>query len=494
MTDQPDAAAAPLGGATIGRQAGWNYIVFALSKSMTLIMTVVLARLLGPGDFGLFALALLVMTMFDYVRDLGIAVAIVQRDEPWDEIAPTGLTLTWVFGIAIGGLAALLAPVASYLLGDAELTPMIRVLAVAMVISALSVLPMAALRRALDFRGRLVPETVGAVGKAAIAIAFAVAGFGVWSLIWAQVASSVITTAGYWITARTRVRFGYNRPLASALIRFGIPVTAVAFLSFAVFNVPSVAIGRLLGPADLGFYTLAYRLPDLVVINLCAVVGDVLFSALSRLQNDRPALVSRYLTTVRMLVSVTAPIGLGLAAVTVDVVALFYGRDYAPAAPIAAALSVFTVLYSINFHAGDVYKSIGRPGLLTILGVGKLVVLIPVIWWAAHYSALTVALAMVAIEAVQTIVRLTIVRQVLGVTIRQHFVALWGPLASAVIMAVAIWGLGLWLPPWPAAVRLAIEVPVGAVVYLGALRVLAPSLIATLVDLVRRRRGRTTEA
>jgi PST family polysaccharide transporter len=477
-------------GAAIGRQAGWNYAVFALSKSMTLIMTVVLARLLGPADFGLFALALLVMTMFDFIRDLGLAAALVQREEPWKVLAPTGLTLTWVFGLVIGGLAALFAPVASALLGEEQLTPMVRVLAVALVISSLSVLPMAALRRAMDYRGRLLPEVVGAVAKAAVAIGLAAGGFGVWSLVWAQIVSSVVTTAGYWITARTRTRFGFDRQLARGLVRFGIPVTAVAFLSFAVFNVPTASIGRLLGPVDLGYYTLAYRLPDLVVINLCAVVGDVLFSALSRLQNDRPALVARYLSTVRVLVSLTAPIGLGLAAVSVDVVALFYGADYAPAAPIAAALAVFTVLYSINFHAGDVYKSIGRPGLLTTLGVAKLVLLVPVIWWAAHQSALAVALAMIGIEAAFTVVRLTLVRRVLGVTIRKHVAILWGPLTAAGIAAAAAWGLTIVLPAWPAAVRLLIEVPVGAVVYLGALRLLAPSLVATIVGQVRGRAGK----
>src|SRR5689334_14692588 len=138
MPSQPPAAE-PEGGRTFGRQAGWNYVVFALSKSTTLIMTVVLARLLGPADFGLFALALLVMTMFDFVRDFGIGVALVQRPEEWSKVAPTGATLTLVSGVLIGGLAAALAPVAAVLLGDARLTPIVQVLAIALVISALSV-------------------------------------------------------------------------------------------------------------------------------------------------------------------------------------------------------------------------------------------------------------------------------------------------------------------------------------------------------------------
>src|SRR6185312_6554953 len=244
-------------------------------------------RLLGPADFGLFALALLVMTMFDFVRDFGIGVALVQRPEPWSKVAPTGATLTLVSGVLIGGLAAALAPVAAVLLGDPRLTPIVQVLAIALVISALSVLPMAALRRRLDYRGRLLPEVAGAVLKAAVAIGLAAGGVGVWSLVWAQLAGSIVTTVGYWVLGRTSLRLGLDRALAVSLLKFGLPVTAVAFLTFAVFNTPTAAIGRLLGAEELGYYTLAYRLPDLVVINLCAVVGDVLFSALSRLQDDK---------------------------------------------------------------------------------------------------------------------------------------------------------------------------------------------------------------
>lgn len=488
MPNQPASeSASGTGGRTIGRQAGWNYVVFALSKSSTLVMTVVLARLLGPADFGLFALALLVMTMFDYVRDFGIGVGLVQRPEPWAKLAPTGTTLTWVSGVAIGGICAAAAPLAADLLGDARLTPIVQVLAIALVISSLSVLPMAALRRRLDYRGRLLPEVLGSVLKAAVAIGLAAGGFGVWSLVWAQLAASVVTTVGYWILGRTALRFGLNRELAVALLKFGLPVTAVAFLTFAVFNTPGAAIGRLLGPEELGYYTLAYRLPDLVVINLCAVVGDVLFSALSRLQHDKAALGERYLQTVRTVVALSAPIGFGLAAVSAEVVSVFYGAEFAPAADVAAALSVFTVLYSINFHAGDVYKSLGRPGLLTGLGLLKLVVLIPVVFWAAHYSGLAVALAMVAVEGAMTVVRLSLVRRILGVTIRRHAAALWAPLTAAAVMAAGVWGLVTLLGGWPTPLRLVAAVLVGVVLYAAGLRLLAPELPAAALSIVRRR-------
>ena len=96
-----------------GRQTLWNYLIFALSKSSTLLMTVVVARILTPTEFGVFALAVLVVNLFDYVKDLGVASALVQNRRDWRVLAPTGLTLSVLFGLLASGLLAAFAGVAT---------------------------------------------------------------------------------------------------------------------------------------------------------------------------------------------------------------------------------------------------------------------------------------------------------------------------------------------------------------------------------------------
>lgn len=148
-----------------GRQSVWNYLVFVLSKSSTLIMTVILARLLTPADFGIFAMALLVTNLFDYMKDLGVGLALVQRPGNWNRFAPTGLTLTVITGVIAGGVVAVIAPVGAAMLHEPRLTPLVQVLAIGLVISSLGVFPDARLRRDLDFRRRLWPQFLGAVAK-----------------------------------------------------------------------------------------------------------------------------------------------------------------------------------------------------------------------------------------------------------------------------------------------------------------------------------------
>jgi len=443
-------------------------------------MMMVLARLLSPADFGLFALALLMFNLFDYFRDLGVAAALVQNDEKWARLAPTGLTLSAIFGPVISLVTVLLAPAIAGVLGNPELASLVRVLAIGLLISSAAVLPHALLRRRIDFRGRLVPEVTGALVKMAVSISLAVAGVGVWSLVWGQLGAVTVTTVLYWVIARPRARFGLDRRVAASLLRFGMPVTALGLLSFLEFGVPTAVIGRRLGNEDLGLYSLAFRLPELLLLNLCIVIGEVLFSALSRVQGDRQVLASRYLSAVGAVVALTAPLGLGIAVVARDLIVVVYGSRYEEGADVLAVLAVYTVLYSAGFNSGDVYKAIGRPMILTYLSIVSLLVLGPTVWIAAGHSTVAVAAALLCFEMVHLAVRVGLVAWVIKLPVRRQLCAYRGPMVAAVLMALVVGTVGWILPAWPAGVRLALLVPLGGLVYLVLLQLFAPATVATL--------------
>lgn len=471
-----DAAHEPGEMLSTGRQAAWNYLVFGLSKSSTLIMTMVLARLLAPADFGVFALALLVVNLFDWIKDLGVAGALVQSAKSWNRIAPPGLALSVLFGVFAGAIVASTADLTAAALGVPELAQMIRVLAVAMTISALSTIPAARLNRDLDFRSRILPEFLGAAGKAVLTISLAAGGVGVWSLVWGQLLAAVVTTSMYWYVARTPVRVGFDRHEAGGLIRFGIPVSAVGLLAFGIYNIDYFAIGVRLGTQELGLYTLAYRLPELLVLNLCIVVGEVLFSALSRLQHDRVALARHYLGVLTAVIALTAPISLAMAASAPALIGTLYGPNYAGAAKVLPVLSVFTLVYSASFHSGDVYKAIGRPWILTATNAGKLAVMIGPVWWAAGHGIVMVALVLTVVELAHFVVRMILVCQVISVGWVDLLKSVLRPLPAAACMGVVMMCTAHLTAPLAAPVTLVLVVLVGLPTYLVALRVTAPEL------------------
>jgi PST family polysaccharide transporter len=460
----------------LGKQTIWNYGVFAISKSSTLLMTVVVARLLTPAEFGVFALALLLVNLFDYVKDLGVAEALIQSDRPWNRIAPTGLTLSIGFGVIAGALLAAIAGITARLLHHPDLVPLIRVLALALVISALSAVPLSWLRRDLSFQRRLLPEFVGAVTKAALTIWLAATGHGVWSLVYGQLAGVLITMIMYWWAAPTFMwpRFHLNE--AKTLLRFGIPVTGVTLLAYAIYNVDYLAVGIRLGTTELGLYTLAYRVPELVVLNLCSVISDVLFSSMSRLQHDRDAMSWQYQNALGIVLALTMPAGVGLAVVAGPLLRTMYGTQYDGAKNILVVLALYTAAYSASYHAGDVFKAAGRPGMLTAINAAKLVLLIGPIWWAAGHSATLVAVALLSVELVHFAIRMTVVRRVIPLRWAQIFSVVGRPLAATIPMGAILFGIGPLVAHWPAPVQLALLIPLGIVIYAAALCVTAPQL------------------
>lgn len=473
-----------------GRQAAWNYLVFGLSKSSTLIMTVVVARVLTPAEFGFFALALLVVNLFDYIKDMGVGAALVQSPSDWRRLAPTGLTLSILFGVVAGAVLALTAPLSAAVLGNPELTPLIRVLAIALVLNALSTVPSALLRRNLDFRRRLIPEVSGAIVKTVLTIGLALSGYGVWSLVYGQLAAVTVMCVGYWWVAKPMTTTcGFDRREAAALVRFGLPATAATLVAYAIYNVDYLAIGSRLGETELGLYTLAYRIPELVVLNLCVVISDVLFSALSRMQHDRPALAEHYGQVLTMVVTLTAPISITLAVAAPAVVEVLYGDKYGGVAAPLAVISLYTLLYSASFHSGDVLKAIGRPTVLTVINVAKLAVMVGPVWWAAGHSLMMVAWVLVAVEFVHFCIRIAIVRALADVPVGLVLGAVVKPMPATVVAAAAMFGAMKVISVWPAVAVVLVVSLVGLTTYIAVLRLTAPDVIALVRTIVRSRAG-----
>lgn len=474
-------------GSSVSASAMWVLVQYGGGKVVTFVSIVVLARLLAPENFGLLALGLLAVNTLDRLKDLGVGAAVIQHPGPIARLAPSAasLTLATSLVLALAGLAA--APLWASFMNDQRLIPIVRALSAALLISGLAVLPDSLLRRRLLFRRRLFPEIGGAVIKALMSVGLALAGAGVWSLVWGQLAASAFTTTAYWV-AYLKVRpggplLGWSSRTVRELLRYGVSLSLIALLALVLDTLDYLVIGRRLGAEQLGYYTLAFRLPELLVIGVCQVIGGVLFASFSRLQGELGKLRQDYLKATVVVTTVTVPIGLGLSAAAPDVVAVVLGKAFGPAAPLLALLGLYAALESLSFHAGEVYKATGRTHLLLKLALVKLAVFLPALWLAAGRSTLAVATVFVCLTAVFTVVSLLLIRYVLSLRVREQWSAFWPPLLAGTAMAACVVLLRTELLTGLAALpRLLLLVVGGAITYAGLLRVLAPVTLRYAID------------
>lgn len=465
----------------------WNSATFMLSKGLLLISTMVLARLLAPDDFGLMAIGLLFMAYLDALGDLGVGPAVIYRQQDSARDASTAQLMAAGTGSVLAVVTALTAPWAAAFFDEPRAASIIQVLAVSFLIHMLGSVHDARLQRDLDFKRRFGPEVGKAFVKSAVSIVMALLGFGVWSLVWGQVAGTVVGTLLYWRVAGFGFRPVFDLDTAKSLLRFGLPMTLLGLLGILIQNMDYLVIGRRLDATALGYYTIAFRVPELVLMNLCYILSQALFPAYARLRHDPEALRNGFARTLRYVTVVTAPVGVGLAVVAPEVMLLTFGPQWEPAIPVMQVLAVYALLYSISFNVGDVYKATGRPGVLNIISVVKIAVTAPLLWFLAAEGIVAVAVGMAISAAIMSAVELGVASRLLRVRVTFMLREFLPAVVAVCVMLAGTLGLRVVLADVGLVVRLVGVMTTGVILYSGTLWMVSPTTVRGIVDLIRRR-------
>lgn len=461
------------------RGAAWTLAATAGARLASLAGLAVLARILAPEDFGLVAFALVFIVYTETIGDLGTGTALIHWKDREEDAARVTFWINLGMGCVWFTAMVWLAPAIAAFFRNPEAEGILRALAWSFPLKALGNTHDALLQRRLRFRARALPELGQAVAKAGIAVPLAVAGLGVWSLVWGQLVSLVLWTCLLWAVLPWRPGPALPMDMLRSMLGYGRKIVAVNVIAAVVHHADLVIVGRMLGAAALGFYQLAYRIPELTVMLLVRVASRVLFPAFSRLHaaGGRSELKAGYLTALRYVAVLALPAAAGLVLLAEPLTLTVFGDAWAPSIPILQALAVYMGLRALGTNAGDLLKASGRPGLLAVLGLAKAAVLVPALYLAGSHGAAAVAATLAAVTGGLTVVNLFVAARLTGLTA--------GEIVRAVLPAAV--GLGVMAPVlaawswtaagWPPAVDLAGGVLLGAGAYLASVHAYRPEIL-----------------
>lgn len=478
----------------------WAAASYAGGRLLVFAATLVLARLLVPDEFGLVAFALAVIHYLEYLTDLGLGASLVYRSDAEDpKVSSTAFWIGIFGGLVLFALSWFIAPVLGEIGPDERVVPLFRVLALYFLLTALGKAHEYRLRRRLEFRKLFWPQLLGGLTKGVVGIVLAVEGAGAWSLIIGQLAGALCQSAALWSVHPWRPSFTISRRHLRPMLRFGLGIVAVGLLGQGARNFDYLVVGAKLGAVALGFYYLAFRLPELVILSGFQVANEVLFPFYARLREGvmegAEELRRGYLQTVQLGSMVAFPAAFGMAALAVPLVLTLYGEEWRSAAAPLALIAIWAGVASLASMPGAVLKALGRSWLLTATGIMQIAILFPALWLAANFSITAVAASQVAAQTVCLALLGVVIGRILGIPWYATFTAGAPALALSVLMAAVLYPLGAALPPGPA---VAVGIPFGGLTYLVLLRLLMPEglrmLVRPLRELARRPTPRTPGA
>lgn len=479
-SDEPDQAAASVATRTV-KGLLWAYGAYVGGRALVLVSTAILARLLSVSDFGVVALALVFMTFLYTVRDLGLTQALVtSSDEELAEHTQTVFVGTLAIGAALSLAAAAIGPLASGWFGHPELAAIIPVLAANFFLQALGATHDALARRALDFRARTVAEYADVVVRGTTGVVLALAGAGVWSLVIGYVVGTLSRDVALWATVPWRPSFSFPRRHLRRLVRFGGVLTVVDILAAVAHNADYLFVGRVLGSEELGLYTIAFRLPELLILNLAIVASAVLFPAYAALDPSR--LQEGFRTSLSYIVLLVFPVAMGMVILARPAVLVLFGPKYEGSIEVMRLLVIFAVLATINIPAGTIYKVTGRGGILLFTALPYVVVLIVLLAFFTGDGILAVGTLVAINQGVSAVISLAIATHILGVGWGTIWRSVRAPLAATAVTGLALLPVAAFVGP-PVLCLLAGGL-VGTGVYLGAMLLFDRSMLLRLKAMV----------
>ncbi|MEU4563807.1 lipopolysaccharide biosynthesis protein [Actinoplanes sp. NPDC023936] len=387
-------------GAKAGRAIGWSLASTALGRLSTLAIGIALARLLGPAEFGTFAVAMVALVALLSFNELGVSLAIVRWPGEPREIAPTVATISVLTSVLIYVGCFFGAPAFASAMGDPSAASVVRVLSLNVIISGLVATPVALLQREFRQDRKTIADLTTTWTSAVVSIGCALTGMGAMSLAVGQMTGAAAGAVLFFIFAPRGLRFGFDRTQARKLLKFGLPLAGSSIVVFAVQNVDRLIIGAVLGPISLGYYVLAANLSNWPVNVFSAPVRSVAPAALSRLQHDPPAMRRTFLSTAGLLAAVVLPACAVLAGLAEPMIRLVYGEIWEPAAVVLVWLAVLAALRILFELIYDYFVVLGNSRAVFTVQVVWLAALIPATYLGATLAGLNGASgAQVAVAA-----------------------------------------------------------------------------------------------
>ena len=463
-----------------------RYLIFFGSKLLLFVSTAVLARLLTKDDFGIVGFAVITISFLEVINSYFIIPAIIYYPES-EKILSTAYWANLIIGCAVYGLAWLIAPAVSVYFHDSRVIDVIRILSLTFPINSIGDPYSALLSKRLAFDRTVLPELLRAMTKGVTSIGFAFAGFGAWSLVIGQILGEIVSAIAYWKSLSWRPSFVIEITALKTILDYGLKYASSGVVSVVLLNLDYLLVGRFLGVEALGVYTLAFRLPDLIILQFARSLSSVIFPVYSKMREIPNGMAKGFFLTTRYISLLTVPLGLGLALIARPFTQIVFTEKWIEAVPAIQGIAFYSLFLSLSYNAGSAYKASGHPQTITLTALFRLALLFPALWWAVAVARSIVAVSWVQalVAMAGTIMNMLVAAKMLELPLRDLGKALFPAMISGFLMASVVVSFLTYVRdagPWT---QLVGAVLVGGITYIASLWFFNRNVVLDMIQILQ---------
>ena len=461
----------------------WRFAERCGAQLVSFIVSIVLARILAPEDYGTIALVTVFTAILQVFVDSGLGTALIQKKDV-DEI---DFSSVFYFNFAVclilylGMFAA--APFIADFYGDVTLVPVIRILSLTIVISGVKGIQQAYVSRNMLFKRFFFSTIGGTIFSAVLGIAMAYAGFGIWALVAQQLSNTFIDTLILWITVRWRPTKSFSWTRLKNLLSFGWKLLVSSLLDTAYNNLRNLIIGKMYSSSDLAFYNQGDKFPKVIVTNINASIDSVLLPTMSSVQDDKERVKQLTRRAIKTSTYVMAPLMMGLAFCAEPIVSLVLTDKWLPCVPFLRIFCITYMFWPVHTANLNAINAMGRSDWFLRLEITKKIMGMTILLSTMWFGVMAMAYSLLLSSVLSQIINSWPNRKLLGYGYLEQVRDFAPGILLAVVMGICVYFIGFL--HLPTIVTLLIQFIAGAALYIGVSAVLKLEEFEYLLGMVK---------
>lgn len=443
----------------------WTFLERFGAQCVTLIVSIILARLLDPVVFGTVAIVTVFMEILNVFIDSGLGNALIQKKDADDIDFSSVFYFNIFMCIALYLVLFFLAPLMSRFYGMDELTDIIRVMGLSLIVSGVRNIQRAFVSRKLQFKRFFFATIGGTLGAAALGIWMAYRGFGVWALVAQGLFNNVVGTVILWLTVKWRPKRVFSFTRFRGLFSFGWKLLVSDLINTVYNNLRQLIIGKMYTTQSLAMYNRGYMIPNVFVININSAIDSVLFPVMSSAQDDVNMIRAMTRRSIRVSSYIMWPVMMGIAACSTPLVSILLTDKWLPCVPFLIIFCIsyaFLPLQTANLNA---IKALGRSEIYLKLEIIKKIVGFAILAATMWFGPLVMAASNLLFAVINYLINAFPNRKLLNYSYGQQIMDAAPPmLLSAFMFGIVYCVRFLELSNW---LTLIIQIPLGVLIYVG---------------------------